>query len=173
MPMHIRRHARITNATIYLEDNSLVGVAREIQLPKLEWHEVEHESLGQVAVFKTPARAMQALEGSITWESIDPDIARRTLNPARAITIQAHHEQDVWGPDGHVAEDSVTIVTIMRCLFKSAELEALKNSEQAGWEQEFTCTRLVQRVHSENVPLIEVDVFANAVKVDGENVFGR
>ena len=173
MAMHIRRHARITNATVYLEDNSLVGIAREIQLPKLEWHEVEHESLGQVAVFKTPGRALQALEGSITWEAVDPDIARRTLHPGRAITFQVHHEQDVWGPDGHDAGESVTIVTVMRVLFKGAELEALKNSEQPGWQQEFTCTRLVQRVHSENVPLIEVDVFANSVKVAGEEVFGR
>ncbi len=173
MPMHIRRHARITNATVYLEDNSLVGIAREIQLPKLEWHEVEHESLGQVAVFKTPARALQALEGSITWEAIDPDIARRTLDPSRAITFQVHHEQDVWDADGFSAGESVTIVTIMRLLFKGGELEALKNSEQAGFQQEFTCTRLVQRVHSENTPLIEVDVFANSVKVNGEEVFGR
>jgi len=58
-------------------------------------------------------------------------------------------------------------------LFKGAELEALKNAEQAGWQQEFTCTRLVQRVHSENTPIIEVDVFANSVKVNGKEVFGR
>jgi len=173
MAMHIRRHARITNATVYLEDNSLVGIAREIQLPKLEWHEVEHESLGQVAVFKTPARSLQALEGSITWEAVDPDIARRTLTPARAITFQVHWEQDAWDADGWNSDESITMVAVMRLLFKGAELEALKNAEQAGWQQEFTCTRLVQRVHSENTPIIEVDVFANSVKVNGEEVFGR
>jgi P2 family phage contractile tail tube protein len=173
MAMHIRRHAKITNATIYLEDNSLVGVAREIQIPKLEWHEVEHESLGQVAVFKTPSRALQALEGSITWETVDPEIARRSLDPTAAITLQAHWEQDAWGADGWDASESVTMVAIMRCLFKSAELEALKNSEQSGFQQEFTVTRLVQRAHGENTPLIEVDVFANSIKVDGREVFGR
>ncbi len=173
MPMHIRRHAKITNATIYLEDNSLVGVAREIQLPKLEWHEVEHQSLGQVAVFKAPARPLQALEGSITWESVDPEIARRTLNPARAVILQAHWEQDAWNEDGWDEGESVTMVAVMRCLFKSSELEALKNAEQSGYTQEFTCTRFVQRVHSENEPIIEVDVFANSVKVGGEEVFGR
>ena len=173
MPMHIRRHAKITNATIYLEDNSLAGVAREIQLPKLEWHEVEHQSLGQVAVFKSPARPLQALEGSITWESVDPEIARRTFNPARAVILQAHWEQDAWSEDGWDAGESVTMVAVMRCLFKAAELEALKNAEQSGWQQEFTCTRLVQRVHSENEPILEVDVFANSVKVDGQEVFGR
>lgn len=160
----LRRNAKINNAEIYLKDNNLVGIAEEIDLPKIEWRLVEHETLGQVAVFKTPSRVMEAMEGSITFSHVEPDLALDFYDPTKTHVLQAHHKTDVTGPDGFDADRSFTLVTVLNVQFYSVSLSGSKLGDLVNVPLEYTVSRLVQRVHDADDVLFEVDVFTNTVR---------
>ena len=161
--MALLRFGQITNAEVYFEDNTLVGMVKEFKIPKIAWQSIDHETLGQVAVWKAPARPMQALEGSVKFGFVDPDVAAMTYMPTRAWRFQIHHDVDVWGQDGLDTDKSYKLVTAVRLLFTESELGGAKLGDLVEHDAPFTCTRFVQRVYSEQTPLIGVDVMANRI----------
>jgi P2 family phage contractile tail tube protein len=167
------RFGQITNAEVYLEDNSLVGICKEFKVPKIEWNTIDHETLGQVAVFKAPARPLQALEGSMTWDTIDPDLLGMSYTPTKVFPFQLHSLNDVWGPDGRDEGKSFTLITTVGLQFVSSELGAAKLGDLQGQEVEFTCTRLSQRVHSSDKVIFSVDVFANRARNGQGDIWPR
>ncbi|EFO32500.1 putative phage major tail tube protein [Roseibium sp. TrichSKD4] len=159
-----KRYGQIVNAECYLEDNSLVGIVKEFKIPKIEWKTVDIETLGQVAVYKAPTRVMEALTGSMTFQFIEPEIAAQVYNPAKALRFQLHQYVDVNGPDGFDLENSYTLITLVSLRFFGAEFGGTKLGDLEEQETEFTCHRLLQRVHDSDKTLLEVDVFANTVR---------
>ena len=167
--MALKRYGQITNAEAYFEDNTLVGIIKELDLPEIEWETVEHETLGQVAVFKAPARPLKALEGEMTFGFVEPTIAGMTYMPTKAFTFQLHHNVDVWDQNGLSMEESFKLVTVVRVLFHSSKLGGSKLGDLVDHKVKFTCNRFVQSVYQTGEELIGVDVMANrAWNRDGE-----
>lgn len=171
--MALKQFGQITNAEVYFEDKSLVGICKEFKLPKIEWNTVDIETLGQVAVFKAPARPLQALEGSMTWESIDPELSGMSYTPTKVWPFQLHSMVDVWGPDGLDEAESYTLVTTVGLQFISSELGAAKLGDLQEQEVEFTCSRLTQRVHDSDKVIFTVDVFANRARNGEGDIWSR
>ncbi|WP_310620886.1 phage major tail tube protein [Flexibacterium corallicola] len=158
------RYGLMTNAEVYLDDNSLVGIAKEFKMPKIEWKTQDIETLGQVAVYKAPTRTLEALEGSITFSHIVPEIAERSYDPTKSMTLQLHSFVDVNNEDGLDLENSYTLITIMTMRVFSTEFGGSKLGDLEEIETGFSCSRLVQRVHDSDKKLLEVDVFSNKAR---------
>ena len=56
---------RVTNANVYLNGNSLLGRAREIELPEVTHQMAEHEGMGLYGSPEFPS-GLEAMEASIT-----------------------------------------------------------------------------------------------------------
>lgn len=164
-------HAHITNADTYLDDNSLVGIVREFTIPSIEMTMVDHETLGAVAVFSAPSRAIQAMEASIEFQSIDADISRRILNPTVAVAFQLHQHVDVWGADGLDRDRSHRLVTHVKLLFSGHEYGGAVLGDLAGHTATASCIYLRQRASKSNTSIIEIDVLKQIYRVDGKAVW--
>ena len=171
--MTFKNFGQTTQHDIYLRDNNLVGIASEFNIPDIEWNRVDIETLGQVAVYKPPARPLQALDGSIKWLFAEPEIAGLINNPTKIHTFQVHSKADVWGPDGIDNEQSYTLVTICALLFHKTSFNAAKLGDLAGVESEFTCQRMSQRIHDSNEVLFSLDILANEVKDGSGDIWWR
>jgi len=167
------RHAQITDADCYLGDDDLVGVVKSFQIPSLEMATVDHETLGMVAVFQAPARPLQAMEAEIEFQAIDADLARLVLNPTKALAFQLHQKVDVFGPDGLDTDRSHRLVTHVRLLFKAHEFGASTLGELQGHTATASCVYLRQRASNQNTSIVEIDIFNQRHKVNGEDVWPR
>lgn len=169
----LRRFANITNADVYKEDNSLLGIMQEFKIPALEWKTVDIETLGQVAVLKTPTRTLEALTGSMKFQALEPELAEDFYNPTYVHKLQLHQQLDVNGPDGLDRDRSCTLITIVNLQVYKTEASGAKLGEQDSIDCEYTCPRLVQRVHDSDSVLLEVDVFANKARNSSGDIWGR
>ncbi len=158
------RYGKSKQAELYLEDNSLIGIATSFKIPKIEWETIEHETLGQIAVLKTPGRKLNALEGSASFQFLEPEVMEKVYDPTHLHKMQLHQFVDVSGPAGHDEENSHTLITIVDVRFHGVEMNETKSGDDAEISAEYTCSRLVQRLHSREETLLEVDVFANKVR---------
>lgn len=165
------RYAQITDAPLYLGDNELVGMVDEFSVPELESDTIEHDTLGAIGVLKLPSRGLNALEGSITLTHPEPEFLAMTANPNKARMFQLHSKLDVFNEDGFDEAKSTTLVTIVRANFTKQAFPAGKKKEGGKFTADFTVTRLVQRLFSEQTPLVEIDLFARIYKVNGANVW--
>ncbi|MBO9421708.1 phage major tail tube protein [Labrenzia sp. R4_2] len=168
-----RRFSNITNADVYLEDNSLLGITREFKIPSIEWKTVDIETLGQVAVFKTPTRVLEALTGTMKFQALEPELAEEFYNPTKVHKLQLHQHLDVNGPDGLDRERSCTLITIASVQFFKTEFGGAKLGDLDEVDYEFTCSRLVQRVHDSDSVLLEVDVFNNKARNSSGDIWAR
>ncbi len=117
-----RRFGTAVNADLYLEDNSLLGLAKEFKIPPgLEWKTVEIETLGQIAVYKAPSRVLEAMEGSIKLQAAEPDLLADFYNPTITHKLQMHQQVDINGPDGVDLEKSFTLITLASVRFFKTE----------------------------------------------------
>ena len=94
------QHAQITDAPVYLDDKSLVGLCKEFMIPELETQQLEHETLGSIGVLKLPRRGLSAVEGSILMDFAEPEFLGITSNPRKAAVFQIHSKLDVFNALG-------------------------------------------------------------------------
>lgn len=160
----LRRYGKHTNATVYFEDNSLVGICPELELPDFEWKTVDIETLGQVMVLKRATRVMEAMTGSITLDFLEPELGEAFYNPTINHVLQLHEDIDIQGPDGFDKERSYKLITILNMQVFKAPSRTSKLAEGDGQKFEYSVSRLVQRVHDSDKVLLEADAFANTVR---------
>ena len=165
-------HAHITDAPVYLDDKSLVGVCEEFSIPELEVGQIEHNTLGSVGVFKLPGRGnLTPTDGSMVLQSPDPELITLSSNPRKALRFQLHSKVDVFDAMGFDEANATTIVTHVTALFYKRIFPAGKRGEAGKYTAEFSITRLMQRDITSQTPIVEIDFFANIYKVNGEDVW--
>lgn len=164
------QYGQITDAPVYLNDKSLVGHCEEFNIPEIETQMIEHETLGSIGVMKLPRRGLSALEGSMMMSFADPEFLSITSNPRKAAVFQVHSKLDVSNALGLDEENSTTIVTHVTALFSKSAFPGAKK-EAGKHSADFTVTRLMQRDIKSSTPIVEIDLFANIYKVNGEDVW--
>ena len=156
-----RRYGQSVQSEVYLEDNSLVGIAKGFQLPAIKWKTVTIETLGQVAVYEPPSRVLEALNGSLTMSFFEPELMGDFFNPTKSQKLQFHQYVDVSNEDGYDAERSFTRISILTMRFTGYEHQEVSLGENEEVPLDFSCSRLVQRIHDSDKTLLEIDVFGN------------
>lgn len=165
------RHGQITDSEIYLEDNTLFGIAEEIDIPEIELTEIEHQSLGSVAVFAVPGRAVKSLKVKMKLRFVEPTLQPIIFNPTVSKLLQVHSKVDINGDDGLDVDNSFTLITAMRTRFGKVSHDTAKNSDQMMVTAEGFVTYLMQRAYTSETPFVEIDALNNVYKVNGDNVW--
>ena len=68
---------RVTNANIYLDGNSLLGRAEEVELAWPRAKMVDHKGLGMLGTAEFPA-GIDKLEAKVKWSSIYAEVLQAT-----------------------------------------------------------------------------------------------
>lgn len=163
----------ITNADILINGVDIAGGVMELDLGEIGYEEVEHKALGMVMVLKLPSRAMSAIEATIKYEWLEPELKRQLADPTKTHRLQLHRYVDVSGPDGLDTEASHTLVTHVGFRVMKTQKGSSKLGENVEMEQTITVTSMVEKVYGEETPIVEIDVFANINRVNGADVWPR
>lgn len=153
---------RVTNANIYLNGNSLLGTAEEVQLPDITALESEHKALGMVGSIMLPT-GFDKLEGKIKWNSYYLAVWLALGNPFVPVSLQCRSSVDTYTSQGRIAQ--LPLVTFLTVTPKKMPLGTFKPKDNAEFQSEYTCTYVKQQFNGQDV--VELDVLANIFKVGG------
>ncbi|KQI68000.1 hypothetical protein AN189_13100 [Loktanella sp. 3ANDIMAR09] len=165
------RHTQITDAEVYFGEEGLVGVSATVDIPNLETTQIEHETLGSVGVLKLPARGLSALDMTIELMYPEPEIMKWSYDPTASVLMQFHEPLDVFGPEGLDRTRSTKLVTVCRVRPVNNEASQLKRKDPRKLTIPAVATSFLQRIYTEQTPLVEIDLIANIHKVGGRNVW--
>jgi uncharacterized protein len=153
---------KLTNANIYVNGNSLLGRASEIEVPNVEFIMAEHQALGMVG--KTEFfSGIEVLECTVKWNSFYADVYRRTSNPLQALNMQVRGNLQSFGSSG--LQQEVAAVVSMTATPKNIPGGNFKQHENVELETLFTVTYMKIEIGGET--LTEIDFLANIFKVNG------
>lgn len=153
---------RVTNANLYINGNSLIGKAEEVQLPDISILETEHKALGLVGGNMLPA-GFDKLEGKIKWNSFYQDVWLQFGNPFVPVSLQCRSSVDTYDSQGRQAQTA--LVTFLTITIKKLPLGTYKPKDNADFASEFSCTYIKQQFGGSDV--LELDTLANIFKVGG------
>lgn len=165
------QYGKVSDAPVYLEDKELLGICNGFTIPEIESGTIEHDTLGSVGVLMLPQRGINGLSGSIKLMFPEPTMVSTFARPNKAARFQVHQKIDVFDADGLNEEKSDTLITHVKALFNKSAFAEVKKGEAQEATGEFHATYLMQRLTSSDVPLVEIDLFANIYKVGGEDVW--
>ncbi|MEX3629041.1 MAG: phage major tail tube protein [Burkholderia sp.] len=152
----------VVNANIFVNGNSLLGRAEEIQLPDLSIKEVEHKALGMVGTIVLPA-GFDKLEGKIKWNSFYSDVWLAVCDPFTPVTLMCRSSVETFNSQGRQVQ--APLVTQLTITIKKMPLGTFKPHDNAEFQSEFTGTYIKQQLNGKDI--IELDVMANIFKVGG------
>lgn len=163
---------QITQADVYLDDKSMVGRFREFTTPDLEWQEVEHETLGQIAVLSLPGRPLKKLTGKMTIEYLDSDLYPRLYLPNVFLPFALHSYVDIFNSVGVDKDNSYRVVTSVTIAIRKVGGRAFKLGDRFEGECEWSAQRFVQGVPGQT-PWVELDVINQVNRVNGVDVWSQ
>lgn len=159
---------RLTNANIYLDGNSLLGRAEEVNLPVIKHKMADHKALGLVGVAEFWA-GIDKLEAKIKWNSFYLDAMKKAANPFAASNIQVRSSLEVYGASGRLEEQPV--VCYMTAMYKDFPMGNFKQHDNVELESNLSVTYCKLVINGTEV--MEIDVLANIYKVDGVDMLAN
>lgn len=156
---------KLTNANVYLDGNSLLGKAEEISLPDLSGKMTEHKALGMVGTTEFWS-GLDKMEAKIKWNSLYPDVMRKTANPMKAYQLQVRASLNNYDSTGKTGEDAV--VCFLTGTFKKHPGGNFKQHDNVEMENTLNVTYMKLEVAGSVI--YEVDVLANIFRVDGNDL---
>lgn len=163
----------ITQADCYINEVDVCGRVTELDPGEVAHREVSHGALGMVGVLDLPARPLQALKGRINFEWLDEEISRVIMNPTKVQNLQLHHKVDIHGPEGLDWEASHTVVTHIGFLVLRTGGGNTKLGEPVRRWHSITIPKFIQKVYGEETPLVEIDIWNNIYRINGDDVWPR
>lgn len=155
--------SKVYNANVYVgTTTNLIGRASEIGLPEIAAVTEDHQALAMIGKLKLPT-GLEAMEGTIKWNSFHPDRFKYVANPYASRQIQARANVETFGPSGRMS--SAPLVVLMTATFSKGGLGSLTPQAQSDYEDTFSVTYL--KVSLAAKALVEIDVHANVWVVDG------
>lgn len=155
----------INNANVYAEGNSLLGKVEEINLPEVNFALTEHKALGMVGVPKF-WNSIEALEGSIKWNSYYEDVAKLFANPTKAVKLMVRSSVQNW--QGGDLADEKPLVTFLTIQVKKWPLGNFKKADNTELQTDFSCTSIKQVYDGKTI--LEVDIMNNIFSVNGTDL---
>jgi uncharacterized protein len=152
----------INNANLYEEGNSLLGKVEELNLPQVKYAMTEHKVLGLMGVPKF-FNSLEAMEGSIKWNSFYLDVAKKFANPMKAIKLMARSSVQIW--QGGDLVDEKPLVTHLTVQVSEWPLGNFKKADNVELTTNFSCTSIKQVYDGKTV--LEIDVHNNIFSIDG------
>jgi P2 family phage contractile tail tube protein len=156
---------RLTNANIYIDGNSLLGRAEEIQLPQIKSLMQEHKALGMVGKAEFFA-GLDKMDAKIKWASMYADVLAKAANPMKTVQLQVRASLETYEANGRTTE--APVVAMLTGAFKTLPMGTYKQHENSEFETEMSVYYAKLTVGGTDI--VEIDVLANIYKVSGVDV---
>lgn len=159
---------RVTNANVYINGQSFLGKAEEIDLPKITSKMSEHKALGMVGSIELPS-GVDKMEARIKWNSFYGDVMSLMADPYKTHAIQCRSSVEVYTAQGRTAQQPM--VVFIRGQFKEIPAGNFKQHDNVEMESRLAVTYL--KVELAGQSKIEFDALANIYKVDGVDILAQ
>lgn len=159
---------RLTNCNIYMDGNSLLGRAEEINLPEIKSKMAEHKALGMIGAIETPS-GFEKLEGKIKWSALYPAVLLKAANPFSSVQLQVRGSLETYGQTGRTEQKPV--VVSLTLTFKKFPAGNFKQHDNVEAETDFACSYMKQTIGGQDI--VEIDVLENIYKVGGQDLMAE
>ena len=156
----------LTNANVYIDGNSFLGKAKEIELPAITQVTADHEALGMVGKVALFA-GVDKMEGKIMWNAVYPAVLKAVSNPTKAIPIQVRGNLETHTSAGGLTAQ-VPYVAYLTVRFRDSPMGNFKQHENVELENNFDV--YYAKMEIDGKEYLEFDPMANIYKVDGEDI---
>jgi P2 family phage contractile tail tube protein len=156
---------RLTNANVYVDGNSFLGRAEEIQLPQIKHKMAEHKALGMAGSSEFFS-GIEKMECKIKWASLYPDVMKKASNPFKTVQLQARASLETYSGQGRTKE--VPVVVYLTGAFREFPLGNFKQHDNAEFETSLSV--YYAKLVVDGTEIFEIDVIENIYKVDGVDV---
>ncbi len=153
--------SRITNANIYVNGQSLLGRADEVELAFPKAKMVDHKGLGMFGTAEFPA-GIDKLEAKVKWSSVYPEVLS-TVSIFSSLQFQLRASKETYTSQGRTAE--TPFIGLMTAQFKDGGPLNFKQHEQV----DFPMTLVVYHCeyYLAGVQYLLYDVLANMYVING------
>lgn len=153
---------KLTNGNCYVDNNSYLGKADEIQLPDLKPKTVDHMPLGLAGTVEY-ATQMEKLTGKIKWNCFYPDVLKKFANPFKSIQLMFRGNLESY--TGSDRTSQAPYVLTMSINSKGVPGGMIKPGDNAEAETEFSATYV--KLEIAGATIYEFDAINNIFFVDG------
>jgi uncharacterized protein len=159
---------RLTNANIYIDGNSQLGKAEEVNLPDITFMLSEHKALGMIGKFELFS-GIDKMEATIKWNAFYIDVLKQFANPRKTLKLQVRSSLESHDSSGLVSEvPCVAYLTVQPKNFPAGNYKQHDNVEATS---KLTCTAYKLEIDGQDV--VEFDALANIYSVDGVDIFAN
>lgn len=162
------RIKRVTNANVYLNGGSLLGIVDEITVPDIKAIMTEHKALGMVGKLEF-ASGIDKLEAKIKWNSFDEVAYASMASFTKYVPMTLYADRMTFDSTGLTVEDRITVA--MTAAPKNSPGGSFKQHETV--ELETMLNVIYMRVEMGGVAILEFDAMANIYKVNGIDQFAQ
>lgn len=157
---------RLTNANVYVDGQSQLGKAEEVNLPDITFMLSEHKALGMIGKFELFS-GIDKLEATIKWNAFYADVLKKFADPRKAMKLQIRSSLETHNSNGLVSEvPCVAYLTVQAKNFPAGNYKQHDNVEATS---KLTCTAYKLEIDGQEV--IDYDALANIYSVDGVDIF--
>lgn len=156
---------KLTNGNVYINGNSFMGKAEEIDVPDIVTKMIEHKALGLIGEIELPA-GVEKMEARIKWNGPYQDAMKLMGNPFATHQIQVRGNLETWGSTGRI--EQVPYRVSMTGSFKQKPGGKFKQNENVDLESMLNITQYALEIDGERI--VEFDALANIWKVGGVDI---
>ncbi len=157
--------SKVINAAVFVDGESFIGRAEEVDLPKVKFKFSDTKGLGLYGEAELPS-GLDKMEARIKFNSLYPSFTALAANPFKLRTVIVRASQQVWDQNGVSRE--APIKAEMRGFFREWDTGNIKGGESA--EAEATLSVIYYKLEADGNEIVEVDVFNNIYKVEGQDI---
>lgn len=156
------------NVNIYCNGENFLGTAREVEVANLEYEMVDSEILGLFGSPMFPG-GLNEIETTITWAAPKVESLLAIANPFKMNQWQFRGSVEVYDSTGKTKD----IPIVMFCNGLVSESESWNQSKLEAFESETTFQTFYLKQQLDGRNILEIDVLANILKVDGVDVMAQ
>ena len=155
---------RLTNANLYVNGTSLLGMAEEIKIPGIKAKTEDHKGLGRFGTAEFPSGA-EKLEATVKWVSIYLEAELQNSGMFQVNQYQARGNIETYGPTGLLAQTPG--IWLFSASLKDSGPVTFKQHQNVDKTTTLTVYHIEQYVGG--VQTLLYDVLANIYVVNGKD----
>lgn len=157
---------RLTNANVYVDGQSQLGKAEEVNLPDITFMLSEHKAVGMIGKQELFS-GIDKMEATIKWNSFYVDVMKKFAKPRGVLKIQVRSSLETYNSDGLASE--VPCVAYLSGYPKNFPAGNYKQHDNVESTSKMTCMSYKLEIDGEVV--VDYDSLSNIYIVDGVDQF--
>lgn len=153
---------RITNANVYLDNDSFLGQVEEVNAPEIKFKKSPFKALGLFFDVDFTS-GIEKMEFKMKTNSFYPKLLKKLADPTTQKAIQIRGSMQVW--EGRELSGEQPVVVYMNVQSQSFPGAAFKQTDNVEMESGFNVFYYKLEINGEEI--LEIDVLNNIFIVDG------